>query len=209
MSGRIRALLVDDHPTFRLGLRILLEQAPDVVVVGEAGDGRGALHLVDSLQPDVLVLDCEMPDLPGADVARRIRDRGLPMRVIALSAYDTEHRVRGMLDAGAIGYLLKDEAPGVIVDAVRAVARGEGHFSPAVAQKVRAWMEGARPAGLTERELEVLRLMAEGLSNREIARKLCVTERTVEFHVGNVLRKVGAVSRAEAVVWAKERGIVP
>jgi DNA-binding NarL/FixJ family response regulator len=129
--------------------------------------------------------------------------------VLALSAYDDERYVRGMLEAGAVGYLLKEEAPGVIVAAVRAVVQGEGYFSPPVASKVAAWARGERLGGLTERELEVLRLVAEGLSNKEIAHELKVKKRTVEFHVGNILRKLGVVSRVEAAVWAKEQGVVP
>ena len=117
--------------------------------------------------------------------------------------------MRGMLEAGAVGYLLKEEAPETIVAAVRAAARGEGYFSPPVAAKVAAWVRGERPAGLTEREMEVLRLVTEGLSNKEIAHKLKVKKRTVEFHVGNILRKLGIASQVEAAVWAKEHGVVP
>jgi two-component system nitrate/nitrite response regulator NarL len=109
----------------------------------------------------------------------------------------------------AVGYLLKNEAPGVIVAAVRGAVKGEGYFSPPVALKMAAWARGERPGGLTERELEVLRLVTEGLSNKEIARKLEVKERTVEFHVGNILKKLGVASRVEAAVWAKDHGIVP
>ena len=147
--------------------------------------------------------------MEGAQVALEIRRRGLPVRVLALSSYDGERYVQGMLEAGATGYLLKEEAPGVIVAAVRAAARGEGYFSPPAAAKVVAWARGERPAGLTEREVEVLRLVAEGLSNKEIAHKLRVKKRTVEFHVGNILRKLGVASRVEAAVWAKEHGVVP
>ncbi len=142
-------------------------------------------------------------------MAQEIRRRGLPVRVLALSAYDDERYVRGMLEAGAVGYLLKDEAPETIVAAVRAAARGEGYFSPPVAAKVAAWVRGERPGGLTEREVEVLKLVAKGLSNKEIAHKLKVKKRTVEFHVGNILRKLGVASRVEAAVWAKEHRVVP
>jgi DNA-binding NarL/FixJ family response regulator len=142
------------------------------------------------------------------EVAQEIRLRNLPVRVLALSAYDNEQYVRGMLEAGAVGYLLKDEAPETIVAAVRAAVRGEGYFSPAVAAKVAAWARGERPGGLTQREVEVLRLVAEGLSNKEIAQTLRVVVRTVEFHVGNILRKLGVASRVEAAVWAKEQGVI-
>ncbi len=204
----IRVLLADDHPVLRVGLRALLEQEPDIVVVGEASSGEEALTRVASLRPDVVVLDCQMPDRSGPEVARQMRQRGLSGRVLALSAYQTDAYIREMLEAGAAGYLLKEEAPEVIVRAIREVARGGEYFSPAVAAKAAAWARGERPGGLTERELEVLRCMAEGLSNKEIAARLHMTERTVAFHVSNILQKLGVASRVEAVVWAKDRGIV-
>lgn len=209
MSPVIRVLLADDHPTLRLGMRVLLDHAPDVEVVGETENGEEALALIEALLPDVAVLDCQLPGLGGVEVAQEIAWRGLPVRVLALSAYDDEPYVRGMLEAGAVGYLLKDEAPEVIVAAVRAAARGEGYFSPSVAAKVAAWARGERPGRLTERELEVLRLLAEGRSNKEIAEALGVTVRTVNFHVSNILKKSGVTSRVEATVWAKDQGIVP
>ena len=208
MPNPIRVLLADDHPALRLGLRVLLERAPDVELVGEAEDGEEALALIEKLQPDVVVLDCELPEMEGVEVAQEIRRRDLPVRVLALSSYDDERYVRGMLDAGAVGYLLKDEAPQAIVAAVRAAARGEGYFSPAVAAKVTAWSRGERPGGLTEREVEVLTLVAEGLPNKQIASQLQVAERTVNFHVSNILHKLGAASRVEATVWAKEQGVI-
>ncbi len=204
----IRVLLADDHPVLRVGLRALLEQEPDIVVVGEASSGEEALARAASLRPDVVVLDCQMPDRSGPEVARQMRQRGLSGRVLALSAYQTDAYIREMLGAGAAGYLLKEEAPEVIVRAIREVARGGEYFSPAVAAKAAAWARGERPGGLTERELEVLRCMAEGLSNKEIAARLHMTERTVAFHVSNILQKLGVASRVEAVVWAKDRGIV-
>jgi len=209
MRGAIHVLLADDHPTLWLGLRVLLESAPDIEVVAEAERGEEALAKILALQPDVAVLDCQLPGFPGPEVAREIRRRGLPTRVLALSAYRYEHYIRGMLKAGAVGCLLKEEAPEAIVEAVRAAVQGGMCFSPGVADLVKAILEGKGPAKLTEREREVLRLMAEGLSNKEIALKLTITERTVEFHVGNILRKLEVASRVEAVVWAKERGIIP
>ena len=208
MSETIRVLLADDHPALRLGLRVLLERAPDVELVGEVEDGAEALALIEASCPDVVVLDCEMPEMEGVEVAQEIQRRNLSVRVLALSSYDDERYVRGMLDAGAVGYLLKDEAPGVIVAAARAAARGEGYFSPAVAAKVAAWSRGERPGGLTEREVEVLALVAEGLPNKQIASQLQVAERTVNLHVSNILHKLDAASRVEAVVWAKERGLI-
>ncbi len=205
----IRVLLADDHPTLRLGLQVLLERAPDIEVVAEAEKGEEALAKMLALQPDVAVLDCQLPGLSGPEVAREVQRRGLPTRVLALSAYRYEHYIRGMLEAGAVGYLLKEEAPGAIVEAVRRAAQGGMSFSPGVAEVARAILEGAvEIPRLTEREREVLALMAEGLSNKEIGARLGFSERTAAFHVGNILQKLGAASRTEAVVRAKERGMI-
>jgi DNA-binding NarL/FixJ family response regulator len=204
-----RVLLADDHPTVRVGLRVLLERAPDIDVVAEAEDGQEALALIEELTPDVAVVDCELPDIEGPQVAAEIERLRPSVRVLALSAHDDERYVRGMLAAGAVGYLLKEEAPQTIVMAVRTAAKGKGYFSPSVAGKVDAWAQGERPGGLTEREFDVLRLVAEGLTNRQIAQALDIAERTVGFHVSNVLEKLGAASRVEAAMWAKDEGIVP
>jgi DNA-binding NarL/FixJ family response regulator len=209
MEEPIRVLLVDDHPALRIGLRVLLDQASDIQVVGEAGDAGEALQAIASAQPDVVVLDCQLPDQGGASVAQAIGRQERAVHVLALSSYADDGYVQSMVDAGAVGYLLKDEAPAAIVAAVRAAAQGKSWFSPDIARKIAAWERGELPGGLTERELEVLRLVAEGLSNKEIARQLCVTVRTTSFHVGNILQKLNAVSRVEAAVWAKEQGIVP
>ena len=209
MSKVIGVLLADDHPTLRLGLRVLLDQAPDVEVVGEAENGEEVLALIEALVPDVAVLDCQLPVLEGTEVAQEIRQRGLPVQVLALSAYDDERYVRGMLEAGAVGYLLKDEAPETIVAAVRAAARGERLWTAEQFARAQRWREEVeeRWNALTEREREVLALVTAGKSNKEIAQTLSITVRTVEFHVGNVLGKLGLASRVEAVVWAKEHGL--
>jgi DNA-binding NarL/FixJ family response regulator len=201
-------LLADDHPALRVGLRVLLDRAPDIEVVGETGDGLETLAQIEALCPDVVVLDCELPGMPGAEVAEQVRRRGLQTRVLALSAYSDERYVHGMLGAGAAGYVLKEEAPEIIAEAVRAAVRGEAYFSPPVAARAAAWARGELPGGLTERELEVLQLPADGLSNKEIAQALSVTVRTANFHVGNILHKLGAISRVEAFVWAKDHGVV-
>ncbi|MCB0217300.1 MAG: response regulator transcription factor [Caldilineae bacterium] len=203
----ITVLLADDHPALRMGLRLLLDRAPDIRVIEEVGDGERALARGIALAPTVMVLDCRLPGLDGVTVAARLRERGATPRVLALSAHDEAQYVRGMLDAGAAGYLLKDEAPGEIVAAVRAVARGKRWFSRGVVDEVRAWDRGERPAGLTERELDVLRLLARGSSNGEIAQQLGVKERTAVFHVSNILRKLDLGSRVEAAVWARDHGL--
>jgi RNA polymerase sigma factor (sigma-70 family) len=151
-------------------------------------------------------VDYELPVLEGTRLAQEIRQRGLPVRVLALSSYDDERYVRGMLEAGAVGYLLKDEAPETIVAAVRAAARGERLWTAEQFARARRWREEVQELWerLTEREREVLALVAEGKSNKEIAQALNVTVRTVEFHVSNVLGKLGLTSRVEAAVWVKE-----
>jgi len=205
----VRVVLADDHPVVREGIRSLLERAPDIVVVAEASDGGEALRLAEELAPDVLVLDMEMPGVTGVEVARRLRAADSPVRVLALSAYDDDQYVFGLLEAGAAGYLLKDEAMEAIVAAVRGVARGEvGWLSRPVAEKVMRRMreETEEVCPLTERELDVLRLLAKGWTNARIAQELIVSERTVRFHVENLLKKLEVSSRTEAVVTAIQKG---
>ncbi|HQE92387.1 MAG TPA: response regulator transcription factor [Anaerolineae bacterium] len=197
---KIRVLLADDHPALRMGLRVLLDRAPDIEVVGEADDGEAALALIERLKPDVAVLDCQLPKIEGATVAQEVVRRGWPVRIVALSAYDDDRYLAGMLAASAVGYLLKNEAPGQIVAAVQAAMRGETLWTSEQIARVERWRgEVARVRdSLTEREHEVLRLVAEGLSNKEIAQALTITVRTTDFHVSNILRKLGVISRVEA-----------
>jgi len=210
MSEIIRVLLADDHPTLRVGLRVLLDQAPDVEVVGEAEDGAEALALIEATQPDVAVLDCQLPGMSGPQVAAEIKRRGLPTKVLALSAYNEDRYLWGVWSAGALGYLLKNEAPGAIVTAVRTVAQGEHLWTAEQLARVQRWQTEVeqRWESLTEREREVLLLIAAGKSNKEIAQALKVTAWTVGFHVSNILKKLGVESRVEAAVWAKEHGII-
>jgi len=207
MSDTIRVVLADDHPALRLGIRVLLEQAAGLELVGEAQDGIQALELVQALQPDVVILDCRLPGMDGMEVAEQIHQRGLPTRVVALSAYDDKQYVSRMMRAGALGYVLKDEGPGAIVLAVRAAARGEQYHSPRLASKAARPDRAGRPAGLTERETEVLQLVSKGLRNKQIARSLGVKVRTVEFHVSSILSKLGVASRVEAALWAKDHNL--
>lgn len=208
MAGAIRVFLVDDHPTLRIGLRALLGQALDIVVVGEANNGQEALRQLEILQPDVVVLDYKLSDMEGMELACWIRRRGLPIRVLVLSSYDEDRYLAQMWSAGAMGYLPKEETPWAIVAAVRAAAKGWSLWTPSQLARIERWREEVeqRWRTLTEREREVLRLMVTGKSNKEIARALGITERTVEFHVGNLLSKLGAGSRVEAVIWAKAHG---
>lgn len=207
----IRIVLADDHPVMLDGVRNVLERESDVTVVGEATDGDEALRLTKELEPDVLVLDMEMPGLQGVEVARRLRAAGSSVRILALSAYDDQQYILGLLASGAAGYLIKEEAPDTIVDAVRGVARGEdGWLSRRVAARVAEWTQRGERAGgeLTEREMDVLRLVVAAKTNQEIGRTLGISEKTVEKHLESVFAKLGVSSRVEAAVLAVRNGLV-
>jgi DNA-binding NarL/FixJ family response regulator len=204
-----RVVLVDDHPVVRKGIRDLLQEAIGITVVGEAGQGAEALELVRTLTPDVLLLDMELPDMTGDQVVRELKARGAPVLVLALSAYMDKEYITASLANGAAGYLVKDEVPEYIVEAIRGVARGErGWVSRQVAAHLSAWMEenveGPRP--LTPRELEVLHGVVDGKTNQEIALALSISEKTVEKHLDGVFTKLGVTSRVEAAVRAVREG---
>lgn len=207
--SQIRVLLADDHPIIRSGIRLLLEQAPDITVVGETDRGSDVVGLVERLKPDVLLLDMEMPGKSGVAVAQELQQNGSVVRVLVLSAYDDDEYIASLLATGAAGYLTKEEALNTIVDAVRGVARGEdGWFSRrAVAQiAALARKEQTRPGiDLTDREEEVLKMLAEGWTNLRMANALTVSERTIRFHLSNIYEKLGVSSRAEAISWALKR----
>ena len=207
--SQIRVLLADDHPIIRSGIRLLLEHAPDITVVGETDRGNDVVKLVERLKPDVLLLDMEMPGQSGVDVAQELQQIGAAVRVLVLSAYDDDEYIASLLATGAAGYLTKEEALNTIVDAVRGVARGEeGWFSRRAAAQVAALArkEQTRPGvNLTEREEEVLKMLAEGWTNLRMANTLSVSERTVRFHLSNIYEKLGVSSRGEAISWALKR----
>ena len=208
----VRIVLADDHLVVREGVRDRLAAEPGLAVVGEASDGTAALALVRALRPDVAVLDVEMPGLTGVEVARAIRDEGLGTRVLVLSGYDAAEYVGALLDAGAAGYLTKDESLASIVAAVRGVAAGEdGWLSRRVAARVLSLRRDAPagpPGGLTPREADVLRLVAQGRTNAETAGALVVSDHTVRTHLANVYAKLGVGNRAEATAWAWRAGLV-
>jgi DNA-binding NarL/FixJ family response regulator len=208
----VRVLLADDHPAVRAGIRARLEQASEIEVVGEAGRGEEALRLIEELLPDVALLDCRLPGLEGWQVAARVREERLPTRVVALSAYADEQAIQGMLQSGAKGYVLKDEALETVERAVREVARGGEWYSCQVMRAVASWARGesAGPAAadLTERELEVLALLGKGLSNPQIAENLCLTVQTVKNHVSRIYGKLAVDSRVEAAMMAVQMGLV-
>lgn len=209
--SKIRVLLADDHPVVRAGIRTLLQSAADIDVVAEATSGAEALALVEQLGPDVLLLDMEMPGLSGVEVAKKLKVLKSSVRVLALSAYDDTQYVRNLLASGAAGYLTKEEASEMIIEAVRGVARGEeGWLSRRAMARMSAWTRADEADGreITERELDVLRHIVAGKTNQEIGFALKISEKTVEKHVGAILTKLGVASRVEAAVQALQRGIV-
>lgn len=208
---KIRVLLADDHPIVRRGIRSLLQTAPDIEVVAEAKSGQEALNLVSEMAPDVLLLDMEMPGLSGVDVAKQLKAARSGVRVLALSAYDDGQYVRNLLANGAAGYITKEEAPEMIIEAVRGVARGEeGWLSRRAMARMTAWTRDSELVGneLSSRELEVLRLVVAGKTNQEIGHILQISEKTVEKHVGAIFNKLDVSSRVEAAVQAVQRGLV-
>lgn len=204
----IRILVVDDHPVVREGLAAILATQPDFEVAGEAGSGAEAVLRAASLAPDVVLMDLEMPGVDGVEAIRRLRERDPGVRVVVLTAFDTDERIVAAIRAGAQGYLLKGAPRADIFRAVRVVREGGSLIEPLVASKLLRRVR-EDPDELTAREREVLALLARGLPNRDIAAALFVAERTVKFHVSSILAKLGAANRTQAVARARERGLVP
>ncbi|MEU6599400.1 response regulator transcription factor [Streptomyces flaveolus] len=213
----VTVLLVDDEPLVRAGLRAVLEAQPDIEVVGEAADGAAVIPLVRQLRPDVVAMDVRMPLMDGIEATRAVlRTVAEPPKILVVTTFEDDEYVYEALRAGADGFLLKRARPAEIVHAVRLVAEGESLLFPASVRRLTArYGDGARPARtvlerarLTEREAEVLRLMARGLSNAEIAARLVVGAETVKSHVSAVLAKLGARDRTQAVIAAYESGFV-
>jgi DNA-binding NarL/FixJ family response regulator len=211
VSAPIRILVADDHPVVRDGLAAILGTQPDFSVVGTADTGRAAVAVVAALAPDVLLLDLEMPELDGVAVIRALRETHPGTGVIVFTAFDTDERILDAVRAGARGYLLKGAPRDEIFAAVRTVHAGGSLLQPIVASRLlqRVRQDSApAPAALTAREQDVLRLMARGLQNKEIAADLAISERTVKFHVSTILTKLGAGNRTEAVARAAQQGLV-
>jgi NarL family two-component system response regulator LiaR len=207
----IRLVLVDDHRVVRRGLRSFLEAFPDITVVGEASSGEEVLERVESWLPDVVIMDLLMPGgIDGIETTRRVRSITPHTQVVVLTAYTDDARVMAALRAGAIGYVRKDAEPEVLLAAVRAAARGQSMLDPALAGSVLQEIVSSAEIreDLTEREMDVLRLLAHGCTNREIAEELVVGAETVKTHVGNILAKLHLVHRTQAVVHALKRGLI-
>jgi DNA-binding NarL/FixJ family response regulator len=228
MREPVRVVVVDDQAVIRAGLRMIVDHEPDLTVVGEAGDGTEAVRVAGELLPDVVLMDVRMPEVDGIEATRRLLSGGAGAAapaVLVLTTFEDDEYVFGALRAGASGFLLKDAGPDLVVEAIRAVARGEASVDPAVTRRlVERWAEldagaeavaaagsttpGIGTAGLTDREREILVGLASGLSNRELATQLIVSEATVKSHVSSLLTKLGVRSRVQAVILAYERGIV-
>lgn len=213
MTDTIRIFIVDDHPVVRDGLSAILSTQPDLEVIGEAENGRQALDLCMEHQPDLLLLDLEMPEMDGVEVIRRLENASPNTRVIVFTAFDTDDRIMSALEAGAQGYLLKGAPRDELFNAVRVVHAGGSLLQPVVASRLLRHVSTTPEKGspfdrLTPRELDVLKELAKGLQNKEIAAELYITERTVKFHVSSILGKLGAGNRTEAVTIAAQNGLI-
>jgi len=211
---KIRIVIADDQALVRSGFRLIVDARPDLEVVGEAEDGVQAVALVEELDPDVILLDVRMPNLDGIEATKRIVDSGSGTRILVLTTFDLDEYVYGAIRAGASGFLLKDVRPNELVDAIRVVASGNALLGPTAVERLLRRFSEERPLDtaavglLTDREAETLRLLANGLSNAEIAATLVVSETTVKTHVSNLLRKLGVRDRVQAVIAAYDAGVV-
>jgi NarL family two-component system response regulator LiaR len=214
-TEKIKVLIVDDHQVVRQGLRTFLELQEDVLVVGEAGDGETAVDMVRRLNPNVVLMDLVMPRLDGISATRQVKSLGTGVKVIALTSFTEDDKVFPAIQAGASSYLLKDVSPDDLVEAIRAVHRGEARLHPDIARKLMEQVvQQASPLrqsqfeDLTEREREVINLVAKGRSNQEIANELVISEKTVKTHVSNILGKLQLEDRTQLAIYAIKKGLV-
>lgn len=214
MTETISILITDDHALVRQGVRDFLELQPDFTVVGEAGSGEDAVRMARELAPDVVLMDLVMPGMGGVEATRQVKQASPHSQIIVLTSYHEDEYIFPALRAGALSYVLKDIGPDELADTIRRAARGESILHPRVAARVVKEVRGARNdtpnifTELSDRELEVLRLIADGLSNAEIARKLVISEKTVKGHVSNILGKLHMLDRTQAAVFAWQQGLV-
>jgi NarL family two-component system response regulator LiaR len=212
MTSQIRVLLVDDHVILRKGIRALLSTEADIEVVGEASDGVDALAQAEALQPDVILMDLVMPNVDGIEATRQVTTQQPGVRVLVLTSFVANDKVFPAIKAGALGYILKDTGPDELVRAIRQVHRGEPTLEPEIARKVlfelaQPTKQPRTPDPLTGREMDVLRLIAQGKSNREIAEDLVLAELTVSTHVSNILGKLHLANRTQAALYALKEGL--
>lgn len=204
----IRVLVVDDHPVVRHGLGAMLRYAPDMELVGDAADGAAGLAQIQATQPDVVLLDLRMPGMSGVEVMQQARGLGLATRFLVLTTYDTDEYIGPALTAGAQGYMLKDSSPEELLRAIRTLMQGRAALEPGVAARLLARVSGPASDELSARELEVLRLLVRGESNKAIAATLNLSENTIKTHLSRIFEKLGARSRTEAATLAMQRGLV-
>ena len=213
MKSPIRVLIVDDHAIVRKGTGALLSEIEGITVIGEASNGEEAIEQVSALQPDVILMDLMMPQMDGIEAVRLILSRQPQARILALTSFTSDEKILAAIKAGALGYFLKDGDPGDLVKAIRQIHRGEPALPPRIAHRVMLSLSQPSSAPppvetLTERELEVLRLVAQGRSNTEIAAQLTVTEVTVRTHVSHILKKLNLSNRVQATLYALKEGLV-
>jgi NarL family two-component system response regulator LiaR len=214
MTEMISILITDDHALVRQGVRDFLELQPDFTIAGEAGSGEEAVRMAAELAPDVVLMDLVMPGMGGVEATRQVKQASPRSQIIVLTSYHEDEYIFPALRAGALSYVLKDIGPDELADTIRKAARGESILHPRVAARVVQEVRGARNEApnlfteLSDRELEVLRLIADGLSNAEIARKLVISEKTVKGHVSNILGKLHMFDRTQAAVFAWQQGLV-
>ena len=212
MSEIIRVMIVDDHPVVRRGIKSLLGEEEDIQVVGEAVNGRDALEKVDALQPDVILMDLVMPEMGGIEAIQKITAAHSGARILVMTSFAADDKVFPSIKAGALGYLLKDSDPEDLIRMIRQVYRGELSIHPSIARKViqelnRPAQEPLTPSPLTEREMEILQLLAQGVENKQIALRLFVREATVRTHVSNILSKLQLANRVQATLYALRTGL--
>ncbi|MCC7165761.1 MAG: response regulator transcription factor [Anaerolineae bacterium] len=205
----IRLVVVDDHPIVRHGLVSMLHYEPDMQIVGQAGDGAQAVRVILEQNPDVVLLDLRLPELSGIDVMKHVRAQQTSTRFLVLTTYDADEYIMPALSAGAQGYLLKDASPAELTRAIRSLASGGSPLEPAVAARLLTSMHDDKEDELSAREMDVLKLLVEGASNKIIASQLNLSENTVKSHLSHIFSKLRVSSRAEAVAVALQRGIVP
>jgi two-component system, NarL family, response regulator LiaR len=214
-ESKIKVLIVDDHQVVRQGLRTFLELQPDIIVVGEAADGQAGVEMVHQLQPDVVLMDLVMPQLDGIAATRQVKALGGAVKVIALTSFTEDDKVFSAIQAGASSYLLKDVSPEELIEAIRAAQRGEARLHPDITRRLMeqiaqqtSTVRKSLPEELTGRELEVVRLVAQGRNNHEIAQTLVISEKTVKTHVSNILGKLHLDDRTQLAIYAIKHNLV-